>query len=145
MKTIAAAILFLTLVPGAPAQDKREKIHFNRDIRPLISDACLKCHGPDAKANSSGVRLDTKEGALAEIENGRFVVVPGKPERSELYLRITTSDTTDKMPPAKSNKSLSPPQIELLRRWIAEGAEWQGHWAYVPPRKTPPPAVKNAG
>src|SRR6187549_617819 len=142
MKTSAAAILSLVLLQGAPAQDKREKIHFNRDIRPLISDNCLKCHGPDAKANTSGIRFDTRDGAFAEIEKGRFSIVPGKPERSELFLRISTADKADRMPPAKSNKSLTPAQIDLLRRWIAEGAEWQGHWAYVPPKKTPPPAVK---
>ncbi|HYE98321.1 MAG TPA: DUF1549 domain-containing protein, partial [Planctomycetota bacterium] len=145
MKTTTLAILSILLLAGTPpAQEPREKIHFNRDIRPLLSDNCLKCHGPDAKNNKSDVRLDTREAALAEFGPGRFAVVPGKPERSELYVRISTSDKSDKMPPAKSNKSLTPAQVELFRRWIAEGAEWQGHWAYIPPRKAPLPAVKNA-
>src|SRR5262245_56521920 len=126
--TVAVLALSLGLLAGAQ-EPPPGKIHFNRDIRPLISDNCLKCHGPDAKANTSGVRLDTREGALAEIEKGRFAIVPGKPERSELYLRLATTDKSDKMPPAKSNKSLSAPQIELIKRWIAEGAEFQGHWA----------------
>jgi hypothetical protein len=144
MKTTAAAILSLGLFLGAPAQEATPRIHFNRDIRPLLADACWKCHGPDTKANTSGVRLDTRAGALAEIEKGRFAVVPGKPEQSELYKRLVTSDKSDKMPPAKSNKSLTPAQIDLFRRWILDGAEYQGHWAFLPPRKSPVPAVKNA-
>ena len=145
MKTTAAVALSLGLFLGAPAQERVDKVHFNRDIRPLISDNCLKCHGPDAKNNTSDVRLDTSELAFREFEKGRFAIVPGKPEKSELYLRISTSDKSDKMPPAKSNKSLTAAQVELIRRWIAEGAEWQGHWAFVPPKKLAPPAVKNAG
>lgn len=144
MKASAAAILSLALFLGAPAQEPREKVHFNRDIRPLLSDTCLKCHGPDTKGNTSELRLDTREGALAEFEKGRFGIVPGHPEKSEVFLRISTSDKSDRMPPAKANKSLTPAQIDLLRRWIAEGAEWQGHWAFLPPKKAPLPAVKKA-
>jgi hypothetical protein len=144
MKTTAAAILSLGLFLGAPAQEAREKIHFNRDIRPLLSDTCWKCHGPDTKNNTSDVRLDSRDAALKEFEPGRFAIVPGKPEQSELYRRLVTADRSDKMPPPKSNKALTPAQIDLFRRWILEGAEFQGHWAYVPPRKTAPPAVRNA-
>ncbi|HYF01494.1 MAG TPA: DUF1549 domain-containing protein, partial [Planctomycetota bacterium] len=143
MKAAAWAALVLLAVPPQDLP-RRERVHFNRDIRPLLWDTCLKCHGPDVEANGSDLRLDTRQGALADL-GGRAAIVPGKPEKSELYLRLTTADRKDRMPPAKSGKTLTPAQIELFRRWIEEGAEYQGHWAFIPPAKTAPPAVRTAG
>src|SRR5436190_12939933 len=121
-----------------------EKIDFNRDIRPILSENCYKCHGPDPKARKGDLRLDTKEGALAEIEKGKAAIVAGKPDQSELWHRITSKESDERMPPAKSGKKLAAPQIALLRKWIEQGAEYQGHWAFIAPQKVAAPAVKNA-
>jgi len=120
------------------------KVLFNRDVRPILSENCFRCHGPDAKANKSGLRLDTKETALAALADGSHAILPGKPAQSELIKRITAKDKSDVMPPPKSNKKLTPAQIETLRRWIEQGAEWQGHWAFVPPLRPALPKPRNA-
>jgi hypothetical protein len=109
---------------------------FNRDVRPVLSDTCFPCHGPDPGKRKAGLRLDTADG-------GRRTVVPGKPAESELFRRITAADEKERMPPAKSGRRLTPAQVELLRRWIEQGAAWQPHWAYLPPQRPALPAVKN--
>jgi mono/diheme cytochrome c family protein len=121
-----------------------DKVLFNRDVRPILSDNCFKCHGPDAKANKSGLRLDSREEALKPLADGGRAIVPGKPAESELYQRITTKEKADVMPPPKSNKKLTPAQIDTLRRWIEQGAEYQGHWAFVAPQRPPLPKPRNA-
>ena len=105
---------------------------FSRDILPILSDNCFLCHGPDAKTRKADLRLDTKEGALREQDP---VIVPGKSAESELILRIVSNDEDEVMPPPKSNRKLTPRQIELLKRWIDEGAKWGRHWAFEPPRR----------
>ncbi len=142
--TLAAALSVLLLAPQQATVQKPERVHFNRDIRPILSDNCLKCHGPDKAANKTDLRLDSREAALADL-GGYFGIVPGKPAESEVWKRITTDDSSDRMPSAKSGKTLTKPQIELLRRWIEEGAEYQGHWAFIPPQPVQPPSVRNAG
>src|ERR1043166_6635243 len=140
----------MTLLPASAQQAAKvsesipDKIQFNRDIRPIISENCYKCHGPDPKARKGDLRLDTKEGAFAEIEKGKFPIVAGKPDQSEIWHRITSKDAEEKMPPAKSGKKLTPIQIATLRKWIEQGAEYQGHWAFTAPKKAAAPAVKNA-
>src|SRR5262245_26583355 len=104
-----------------PAKDAPARLQFNRDVRPILSDACFHCHGPDRSKRKAGLRLDTEE--------GRSALVPGRPDASELIARITSADPHTRMPPAKSGRSLSPAQVDLLRRWVAEGAAWQPHWA----------------
>jgi hypothetical protein len=116
-------------------------VEFNRDIRPIFSDTCFKCHGPDERQRKAKLRLDTKEGAFANRE-GKFPIVPEHSERSEAYRRMTTSDPDDHMPPLKSNKVLTPRQIETVRRWIDQGAEIQPHWAFIPPTRPELPAVQ---
>jgi len=149
MRLFSAFAAILAILParaeqaanvGAPLPDR---VQFNRDIRPILSENCYKCHGPDPKARKADLRLDTKEGAFAEIEKGKFAIVPGKAAQSELARRIASRDAEEKMPPAKSGKKLSPREIELLKRWIDQGSEYQGHWAYIAPQKIAPPAVKN--
>lgn len=109
---------------------------FNRDIRPILTDNCLQCHGPDKNYREADLRLDLREEAVAHK-----AIQPGKPGESELIARILSDDADALMPPEESNKHLSPEQKELLRRWIAQGAEYQGHWAYLPPVKPAVPAA----
>ena len=121
------------------------RVDFNRDIRPLLSDKCYKCHGPDEAERKAKLRLDTQEGALAALESGAHAVVAGKSAESELFLRITSSDANEKMPPPASGKTLSPQQVELLKRWIDEGANWRGHWSFVKPATPELPQVQQVG
>ena len=115
---------------------------FNRDIRPILSENCFHCHGPDAKAREANLRLDTFEGA---ITGGEFAdpIVPGKPDVSEVVARIHASDPDDLMPPPDSNRKLSDREKKLLRDWIASGAKYTMHWAWTAPKRPATPAVKN--
>ncbi|MBI2946525.1 MAG: PSD1 domain-containing protein [Verrucomicrobia bacterium] len=120
------------------------KVDFNRDIRAILSDHCYACHGPDEKARKGGLRLDIKQFAFTPAKSGEIAVVPGDLSKSELVRRITTENEDDLMPPAKKGgKPLSAKQIELLKQWVAEGADWQEHWAYMKPRRMDPPKTKN--
>ncbi|MDP7050840.1 MAG: DUF1549 domain-containing protein, partial [Verrucomicrobiota bacterium] len=114
-------------------------LDFNREIRPILSDKCFACHGPDKKNRKGKLRLDLEESAK---DPKKSAVVPGNPKESELIYHITTDDEEELMPPVDSGKSLTTKEKELLRRWIAEGASWSEHWAYVPPRKYELPTVK---
>ena len=116
-------------------------IGFNRDVRPILADKCFACHGPDENHRKAGLRLDVKEGVLAE-RGGERVVVPGDPSRSGLVGRIKSADADALMPPPKSGKSLSTEQVATLVRWIEEGALWQEHWAFVPPQRVEPSGLK---
>ena len=118
-------------------------IEYNRDIQPILSDNCYPCHGPDEKERKAKLRLDTKEGAF-RVKDGVAVIVPGKSAKSDLYRRITTTDADEHMPPAKSNRKLSAPQIELIRHWIDQGAPWAKHWAYETPRRPEVPGIQNS-
>ncbi len=131
-------ILSLLLLPLAVRA--AEKISFNRDIRPIFSDTCFQCHGPDEAKRKSGVRFDMRESATSKAEKtGDIPIVPGHPESSEVMNRLTSHDAEELMPPAKLHKPLTPQQIETVRRWIAEGAEYQGHWAFIKPERVAPP------
>jgi hypothetical protein len=112
-------------------------LDFNRDVRPILSDKCIACHGPDEKHRKAKLRLDDEKVAVA-----RGAIVPGQPDDSEIILRILSDDEESRMPPAKSGKKLTPDEIVLLKRWIAEGAKYAPHWAYVPPRRHPVPVAK---
>jgi hypothetical protein len=127
--------LLLLSTPPISAQTPRP-IDFNRDVRPILSDACFQCHGPDKAKRKAKLGLDTEDGALR-------VIVPGKADESELVKRITSDDKSKRMPPSSSALSLTAKQIETLKRWIAEGAKWQKHWAFLPPERLPLPSVKN--
>ena len=119
---------------------KGSEIDFNRDIRPILSDKCFFCHGPDSHERKADLRLDTGEGALADL-GGYAAIVPGKLDDSEMIQRIL--DREDPMPPKESHKELSQEEIALLSRWIQEGAEYSEPWAYVPPVKRELPGVKD--
>jgi hypothetical protein len=119
-----------------------ERVEFNRDVRPILADKCFPCHGPDAGKRKARLRLDTDKGAKADL-GGRSAVVPGKPDDSEMLARVTSDDKARRMPPARTGKELSAKEVELLRRWIAQGAAYQAHWSYIPPTRPAVPAVKD--
>jgi mono/diheme cytochrome c family protein len=127
--------------PGLRAAET--KVDYNRDIRPILSDNCFACHGPDPKQRKAKLRLDTREGTLAELRGGGHAVVPGKLDDSVLIERITADDPSMRMPPAKSRKRLSESQIDLLRRWVAQGAPFSAHWSFAAPKRPSLPPVKN--
>ena len=133
-----AASCALAWFAGATLASAAEKVGFNRDIRPILSDKCFHCHGPDAKTREADLRLDTREGLFSEIDD-IFPVVPGHPEKSEVLVRVLSHDKDEQMPPPKTNKTLKPSEVELLREWIKQGAEFQGHWSFVAPVKPPVP------
>ncbi len=120
-----------------------EALDFNKDIRPILSDKCFFCHGPDAHERKGDLRLDTEAGALSDL-GGYAAIVPGKTSESEFVARITTSDPDDLMPPEDSHKKLKPKEIKLLTRWIAEGGTYSEPWAYVRPKKHSVPEVSDA-
>lgn len=128
---------------AAPAVARKNKIGFNDQIRPILSNSCFACHGPDDKKRFAGLRLDTREGAIEETD-GVAAIVPGKPEKSVLMERVAAHDLEERMPPPESKKPyLTAAQIALLRQWITEGADYEPHWAFAPLRDAKPPVVRN--
>ncbi|HEX5500655.1 MAG TPA: c-type cytochrome domain-containing protein, partial [Thermomicrobiales bacterium] len=139
-------LLAASAAPSAYAQATASKIDFNRDVKPVLSNFCFKCHGPDAaerKGGADGLRLDTADGAAVDL-GGYAAIVPGEPDKSALIARITSADPDDAMPPRDRGKKLSPRDIEILTQWIREGAKYAGHWSYVKPTRPPLPAVSDA-
>ncbi len=118
-------------------------VDFQREIRPVLSENCFQCHGPDSSSRFSGLRLDLKESVFGARKNG-VLISPGKPTESLLYQRISASDAGRRMPPESSHKSLTPAQIATIRTWIEQGAPWVEHWAYKAPVAAAVPAVRNA-
>ncbi len=135
--TIAVVLLLARTLPAA------DRVTFNRDIRPILADACFQCHGADERQRKAGLRLDVQEIASKPTESGAIAIVPGKPAESELLKRLLSSDDSVRMPPANSGKKMTPQQIETLKRWIADGAEYQGHWAFIPPTRPPEPKAES--
>ncbi|MBM3736403.1 MAG: DUF1553 domain-containing protein [Acidobacteria bacterium] len=111
-------------------------VTFNRDVRPVLSDNCFSCHGPDEKARMAGLRLDTRDGLLSRVK-------PGDPAASPLYQRISHANQAMRMPPVASARTLTPQQTGAIRQWITEGAKWETHWSYLAPVRPDPPKVKN--
>ena len=122
--------LFGLTVCASPSPADDQSVSFNRDVRPILSDACFHCHGPDDQQRQGGLRFDQRDSAVAESDSGEIPIVPGNLSASELVRRITSDDESVVMPPPDSGKSISPAQIEILKRWISEGAEYEGHWAF---------------
>jgi hypothetical protein len=132
----AGLVVCINFLTAAPAGATRPPVSYDRDIRPLLSDKCYRCHGPDAEARKADLRLDTREGITGDV------VITGKPDDSELVRRITSDDPDERMPPPDSKLTLSAEQKELLRRWVAEGAKFTEHWSFQPlPDKVDVPAV----
>lgn len=137
-----AAGLGTSREPASSAEADKLVIDFNRDIRPILSNNCFKCHGPDPAAREAGLRLDRPEGMTALLDSGVAAVVPGNTAASELLARITTSDDRERMPP--TGEGLNTAQVAQLRTWIEQGAPWQEHWSFVPPVMPPVPPVGNS-
>jgi hypothetical protein len=133
-------VCLVSAVVAASAQGAG-KLDFNRDIRPILSDNCFACHGLDAKKRKADLRLDLPEGAFTAID-GVFPIKPGDPEMSSIIQRIVSTDEDEVMPPPDSHKKVTPAQVEILKRWIKEGAEYKKHWAFEAPVKAAPPPVK---
>ncbi len=143
---LAVCFSLTVTVLGAHAAEvpQLSKIEFNRDIRPILSDRCFACHGPDGEKRKAGLRLDTAEGATAVLKSGERAIVPGKAKESALFERIHSTDPDEIMPPAKLNRPLTDSERGFLVRWIDEGAGYARHWAFSPPEKHPAPPVKGA-
>jgi hypothetical protein len=138
---LGVAVVWSAYAPSVKAAEPRpQPVEFNRDIRPILSENCFSCHGPDQARRKARLRLDTEVGAFADL-GGRRVLVPGKLEESELFRRITATEDEERMPPAHSGRKLTPRQVDLLRRWIEQGAKWQKHWSLVPPQRPVIPTV----
>jgi hypothetical protein len=141
-----AAQIIVIFAPSLFATEQSPQlktVEFNRDIRPILSDKCFHCHGADAAKREADLRLDNQAGALADL-GGYSAIVPGNIERSILIERITHSDPTERMPPVDSERTLSKDQIELLKRWIEQGAQWQKHWSFTDVKRPQQPSVQMA-
>jgi mono/diheme cytochrome c family protein len=124
-----------------PAAEAR-RIRYSTEIRPILSDKCFQCHGPDESQRKGKLRLDSRQAATAPAASGLAAIVPGDPDESELVRRITSDDDDERMPPPGKGKPLEPREIELLRQWVEQGADDEAHWAFVPPVRPTPPAVQ---
>ena len=143
----SASVLLIIMATGIPvAADQGATVQFNRDIRPILSENCFACHGPDEAKRMTPLRLDESEGAFAALSGGRSSIVPGDPASSELFLRVSSTDPGLRMPPAAfGHEPLAEREIGLIRRWIEQGAEWQGHWAFIAPRRPEVPGDRYPG
>jgi hypothetical protein len=133
---LACAVLAL---PVDVATVQAEEIKYNRDVRPILSDLCFSCHGPDSAARKADLRLDKRDAAMSNMS-----IVPGKPDESELIARILSDDPNAVMPPPASKKTVTDEQKAILRQWIEQGAEYEPHWSFITPTRPELPAVKNA-
>ncbi len=138
LRIFVSTVLATASVGNALAQ---RPVRFNEQIRPILSDRCFACHGPDSKRREADLRIDTREGATQARDGGAAIVV-GQPDQSQLIARVTAADADLRMPPADSNKAaLTLAEAALVRRWIAEGAEYEDHWSLLPMKRPEPPRV----
>ncbi|MGC1240565.1 MAG: c-type cytochrome domain-containing protein, partial [Chryseosolibacter sp.] len=153
-RVLALAVSILAGVSGckegseklAASERMPDTVSYNFDIRPILSDKCFICHGPDANKRQAGLRLDiANEAYKALAENPTaHALVPGAPLKSEVFVRITSEDSAFRMPPVESNLSLTSREINLIEKWIQQGAEYEPHWAFVPPERPDLPAIGNS-
>lgn len=143
---VLTQLIFLTSCQNkSPIALRSDSVDFNIHIRPILSDRCFKCHGPDANQRKANLRLDTREGALAALKDNPsgHAIVPGRSMDSEVFLRISSKDTSQQMPPVNSNLSLTETEIDLIKCWIDQGAVYKPHWAFIPPKQIPKPIVSD--
>ena len=134
----------LVTLGGSEQADAAERVDYNHDVRPILSDRCYSCHGPDEGQRQAGLRLDIEGGATAELAGGGRAVVRGAPDASALLQRVASSDAAKRMPPAyMGHDPLEETEIRVLRQWIEQGAEWERHWAFVPPRRPAAAAARH--
>jgi hypothetical protein len=143
MICVVASVFLTSCSKSNSLADRLDSVDFNLHIRPILSDRCFKCHGPDANQRKANLRLDTREGALAALKDNpkAHVILPGDADQSEVFLRISSSDTSLVMPPPNSNLSLTKNEIDLIEKWIEQGAKYKPHWAFIPPVQTNLPKV----
>ena len=139
MKVLALACC-VTIISMSVA-NAEDSVRYNRDVQPILAEHCFVCHGFDKGHRKAGLRLDSAAGATEKLESGSQAIVPGKPDESELVLRIMSSDPNEVMPPPQMGKALGAEQKETLKRWIQEGAKYEPHWAYIAPQRVEPPLV----
>jgi len=144
-RILTTALALALVAPLAGAADPPGRVDFNRQVRPILSEHCLACHGPDEEARESGLRLDLRDAATAPADSGRPAIVPGKPGESGLIARVESRRQGMVMPPPSANRPLSDADRATLRAWIEQGADYRTHWAFVPPRRPPAPAVNREG
>ena len=132
-RCLPVRLVWLAWLTSAASLSAATPVNFNRDIRPLLSDACFQCHGPDEQHRRGGLRLDQVDWSRARGDSGALAIIPSKPSESELLTRLRSTDPQEQMPPPNSKKKLTPAQQELIERWIQEGASTTGHWAFSPP------------
>jgi hypothetical protein len=138
MRCKSISLIVILVGSRATAADDAKLVEFNREIRPILADVCYHCHGPDKGQRKANLRFDQEESAKAKV------IIPGKPEKSELVRRISSTDPTVQMPPPNSGRKLTPEQRDTLRRWVEQGAKWQKHWAFIPPARPALPGIQNA-
>ncbi|MCB1064186.1 MAG: PSD1 domain-containing protein [Verrucomicrobiae bacterium] len=136
-------LAFFSAIAVGAESPKGMEVSFRRDVRPILSDKCFSCHGPDAETREADLRLDTQEGAFGDL-GGYAAVVPGDLEKSELIYRITTDESDDLMPPKKFHKPLKAAEVDILKKWVASGANWESHWAYTPLVRPETPKVEDS-
>jgi mono/diheme cytochrome c family protein len=137
---MSSRLSLLVLAPLAAVA--ADGVSFNRDIQPILSEYCYHCHGPDAGSRKAKLRLDRPEFAFQPAKSGDVVILKGAADKSPLIQRILNKDPDEVMPPPESHKQLKPAEIELLRRWVNEGAKYEEHWAFLPPQRPVPPTDK---
>lgn len=137
-----SCLALLSISAGLAVGEGPRTIEFNRDVRPILSDKCFACHGPDKGRRKGDLRLDVEKDAKAERDGGR-AIVPGKPAESKLWQKVTAANEKERMPPAKFVKSLTPREIETLKLWIEQGAKWQEHWSLIAPKRPALPKTAN--
>ncbi|TWU09013.1 Planctomycete cytochrome C [Symmachiella macrocystis] len=141
MRTCVITVGLLCSFVGQAQAAEPRSVDFNRDVRPILSETCFRCHGPDSAAREADLRLDNADDAFAD-RGDLFAIVPGEPEKSEAYQRLVADDESLKMPPPDSKLSLTPEQVETLRLWIAQGAKYEKHWSFITPIRPALPAVQ---
>src|SRR5882672_7651382 len=132
---VRLSLVCFSILLIAPAS---AEVRFSRDIRPIMAETCFRCHGPDKAARMAGMRLDIRDEALKPTARGTIPIVPGDPDKSAIVQRIL-ADGARVMPPASIHKELTSAQKDTIRRWVAEGAKYEGHWAYQPMQRTAVP------
>ena len=147
---VLLVFLILLILASACRRDgtlagNTDSVDFNLHIRPILSDRCFKCHGPDANQRKANLRLDIRENALAALKDNptAHVIMPGKASQSEMYRRISSSDTSQRMPPVNSNLTLNKQEVELIKKWIDQGAVYKKHWSFIPPQEPALPSIVN--
>lgn len=143
---LAAVLILSSAQKRTPRKDRLPQfVDYNLHIRPILSDRCFKCHGPDAAKREASLRLDIADSAYAFLKEipGSHAIVPGDPVKSYVFLNISTDDTSELMPPPSSGLKLTPYEIKLIEKWIKQGARYKPHWAFIPPKQVDPPETEN--